>query len=134
MQRSINLKLIKMRTVILTVAMTIGMMFTTTAQVIVPTPKMIESDGPDREWYSIDDSRCDGVSYIKSNDKWVVDYLKQILKEYDQKLSSPTYVKELSDNSTETTWIFTPARDGKQISLTYRKDHLQSMIGIMYTN
>jgi hypothetical protein len=122
-----------MKTIILTTVMTVGMMFTTAAQVMVQTPKMIESDGPDREWYSIDDKRCDGVSYIKSNDKWVVDYLKQILKEYDQKFSRHSYVKELSDNSTETTWIFTPARDGKQISLTYRRDNLQSMIGIMYT-
>jgi hypothetical protein len=129
MQRSINLKLIKMRTVILTVAMTIGMMFTTTAQVerynpATYTPSVM--DEPQREWYELDEKGYEGVQYMTSDDKFINEYLRELLKTDAQNYNRPSIGEHSNILEDEIVWFY--EMDGVQYAVSYIKHYGESTI------
>lgn len=118
-----------MRTVILTVAMTIGMMFTTTAQVerynpATYAPSVIEE--PQREWYELDEKGYEGVQYMTSDDKFINEYLRELLKTDGQNYIRPNIGKHSNILEDEIVWFY--KKDGVQYAVSYIKHYDGSTI------
>jgi hypothetical protein len=118
-----------MRTVILTVAMTIGMMFTTTAQVerykpATYAPNIV--DEPQREWYELDEDGYRGVQYMTSDDAFINNYLRELLEADGQDYNKPTIGMHSNRLEEDIDWFY--EKDGVQYSISYIKHYDGSTI------
>lgn len=118
-----------MRTVILTVAMTIGMMFTTTAQVERYNPATytpIVIDEPQREWYELDEKGYEGVQYMTSDDKFINEYLRELLKADNQNYNKPSIGRHSNVLEDEIVWFY--EKDEVKYAISYIKHYGESTI------
>lgn len=118
-----------MRTVILTVAMTVGMMFTTTAQVERYQPSTYAPsiiDEPQREWYELDEDGYRGVQYMTSDDAFINNYLRELLEADGQDYNKPSIGMHSNRLEEDIEWFY--EKDGVNYSINYIKHYDGSTI------
>jgi len=111
-----------MKTIILTIVMTVGMMFVATAQKerykpATYTPNII--DEPQREWYELDEEGYEGVQYMTSDDAFINSYLRELLELDGQDYNRPTIGMHSNRLEEDIDWFY--EKDGVQYVISYIK-------------
>jgi hypothetical protein len=112
-----------MKSLILTIAMTVVSMVSYSQWTEVPNQLF-----PEREWYQIEGEKFEGIYYITSDDKWIMDQLEMLLEEDDISILSPD--KEIKDEDGEVIymeWEYDTDQDGPVI-VSYVKNLVTSDI------
>ena len=112
-----------MKSLILTIAMTLVSMVSYSQWKEIPTQLF-----PEREWYEIEGDDFKGIYYMTSDDKWIIDYLEEMLEEDDISILTPDHIiLDDEGNTIYMDWEYDTESDGPVI-VSYVKNLMNSDI------
>jgi hypothetical protein len=113
------------------IILTIGFVLTSMVAMSQYVETVREWDFPLQEWYEIPGEQFEGVKYITSDDKWIKNYLKEMLAEDSVSISKPDTIQREHGVIIYMEWNY-KTLDGHEVNVSYINNGFISDISFYY--